>query len=192
MATIIEEFDATRVTNVGTKFSEDATSIAFGCLGSIEGETELLELVKKCEGVETKKKTTPQKMSLTLNGHVKVPVLQDIFGLSNEGLKAGVYSYGADSLSKPFVLTADVLDEFEAQTKLIAFSNCVAATGLKITVENGADEVAEVELEFTAMIDDNRKCYYEAIISELDEADKDAFVKQWHTNFTPDMVIATP
>ncbi|HBL6232454.1 TPA: phage tail protein, partial [Listeria monocytogenes] len=65
MATIIEEFDATRVTNVGTKFSEDATSIAFGCLGSIEGETELLELVKKCEGVETKKKTTPQKMSLT-------------------------------------------------------------------------------------------------------------------------------
>lgn len=46
MATIIEEFDATRVTNVGTKFSEDATSIAFGCLGSIEGETELLELVK--------------------------------------------------------------------------------------------------------------------------------------------------
>ncbi|AFN39949.1 phage tail protein [Listeria monocytogenes] len=192
MATIIEEFDATRVTNVGTKFSEDATSIAFGCLGSIEGETELLELVKKCEGVETKKKTTPQKMSLTLNGHVKVPVLRDIFGLSNEGLKAGVYSYGADSLSKPFVLTADVLDEFEAQTKLIAFSNCVAATGLKITVENGADEVAEVELEFTAMIDDNRKCYYEAIISELDEADKDAFVKQWHTNFTPDMVIATP
>lgn len=131
-------------------------------------------------------------MSLTLNGHVKVPVLRDIFGLSNEGLKAGVYSYGADSLSKPFVLTADVLDEFEAQTKLIAFSNCVAATGLKITVENGADEVAEVELEFTAMIDDNRKCYYEAIISELDEADKDAFVKQWHTNFTPDMVIATP
>ncbi|EAG8839284.1 phage tail protein [Listeria monocytogenes] len=192
MATIIEEFDATRVTNVGTKFSEDATSIAFGCLGSIEGETELLELVKKCGGVETKKKTTPQKMSLTLNGHVKVPVLRDIFGLSNEGLKAGVYSYGADSLSKPFVLTADVLDEFEAQTKLIAFSNCVAATGLKITVENGADEVAEVELEFTAMIDDNRKCYYEAIISELDEADKDAFVKQWHTNFTPDMVIATP
>lgn len=192
MATIIEEFDATRVTNVGTKFSEDATSIAFGCLGSIEGETELLELVKKCEGVETKKKTTPQKMSLTLNGHVKVPVLRDIFGLSNEGLKAGVYSYGADSLSKPFVLTADVLDEFEAQTKLIAFSNCVAATGLKITVENGADEVAEVELEFTAMIDDNRKCYYEAIISELDEADRDAFVTEWHTNFTPDMVLATP
>lgn len=192
MPTIIEEFDATRVTNVGTKFSEDATSIAFGCLGSIEGETELLELVKKCEGVETKKKTTPQKMSLTLNGHVKVPVLRDIFGLSNEGLKAGVYSYGADSLSKPFVLTADVLDEFETQTKLIAFSNCVAATGLKITVENGADEVAEVELEFTAMIDDNRKCYYEAIISELDEAEKESFVEQWHTNFTPDMVLSAP
>ncbi|EAC9742620.1 phage tail protein [Listeria monocytogenes] len=192
MPTIIEEFDATRVTNVGTKFSGDATSIAFGCLGSIEGETELLELVKKCEGVETKKKTTPQKMSLTLTGHVRVDVLRDVFGLSNEGLKAGVYSYGADSLSKPFVLTADVLDEFEAQTKLIAFSNCVAATGLKITVENGADEVAEVELEFTAMIDDNRKCYYEAIVSELDSADRDAFVTEWHTNFTPDMVLATP
>ncbi|MBC1904026.1 phage tail protein [Listeria innocua] len=192
MPTIIEDFDATRVTNVGTKFIGDATSIAFGCVGSIDGETELLELVKKCEGVETKKKTTPQKMNLTLSGHVKVDVLRDVFGLSNVGLKAGVYSYGADSLSKPFVLTADVLDEFESQTKLIAFSNCVAATGLKVTVENGADEVAEIELEFTAMIDDNRKCYYEAIVSELDEADKDEFIEQWHTNFTPDMVIDTP
>ncbi|EAE9287320.1 phage tail protein [Listeria monocytogenes] len=192
MATIVEDFDATRVTNVGTKFTGDTASIAFGCLGSIEGETELLELVKKCEGVETKKKTTPQKMTLTLTGHVKVDVLRDIFGLSNEGLKVGVYSYGADSLSKPFILTADVLDEFEAQTKLIAFSNCVAATGLKVTVENGADEVAEIELEFTAMIDENRKCYYEAIVSELDATGRDAFVKQWHTNFTPEMVVATP
>ncbi|TDR51732.1 phage tail protein [Paenilisteria rocourtiae] len=190
MPTIIEDFDATRITNLGIKFDGDTASTPFGCTGSVEGETELLELVKKCEGVEVKKRSTPQKMTLTISAHIKVAVLRDIYGLSNEGLQVGVYAYGADSMSKPFVLTADVIDEFEDVTKLIAFPNCTSSTGLKITVENGADEVAEVEIEFTAMIDDYRKCYYDAFIDELTPATADEYVELWHTNFTSAMTRA--
>jgi hypothetical protein len=113
--------------------------------------------------------------------------VRKIFGLSNTGLKPGVYSYGSNSKGLPFVFTGDVIDEFEDVTKLIAFPNCSSSTGLTLSIENGADTVAELELEFTAMVDDNKNCYYEAIVDELtDPAD----ATTWRTNFSYDLVKA--
>ncbi|WP_367590228.1 hypothetical protein [Heyndrickxia ginsengihumi] len=126
-------------------------------------------------------------MTLKINAHVQVAPLRKIFGLSNEGLKPGIYSYGSDSIGEEFVLTADAIDDFEDVTKLIAFPNCSSSTGLTLSIENGADEVAELELEFTAMIDDNNKCYYEAFISELDDP---SLADQWRKNFSYDVVKA--
>ncbi|PTY79620.1 phage tail protein [Heyndrickxia sporothermodurans] len=189
MPTTIEEFDAIRITNFNIKFKGEQTAQSFGCVGQLEGETEMITIVKKCEGVETKSKSKPQKMTLTLNSHVKVAPLRSIFGLSNEGLKPGVYSYGSNSKSKDFVLTADVIDEFEDLTKLIAFPNCTSSTGLTLSIENGADEVAELELEFTAMVDDNKNCYYEALLDELADT---TVAETWRTNFTPDLVKEVP
>lgn len=187
-AKVVEEFDSVRISNFAIKFKKDQVAQAFGCVGSIEGETEMLTIVKKCEGVETKSKSRPQKMTLTLNAHVRVDPLRRIFGLSNEGLKPGVYSYGSDSLGEDFALTADVIDDFEELTKLIAFPNCSSSTGLTLNIENGADEVAELELEYTAMVDSNRKCYYEAFVDEVSDT---TVINQWHTNFTPELVKAT-
>jgi hypothetical protein len=190
MPTVVVDFDPVRITNFNLKFPEDEAAQPFGCVGKVDGETELLEIVKKCEGVEAKKISKPQKMTLKINGHIKVAALRKINGLSNTGLKPGVYSYGSNSISKEFCLTADVVDDFEEQTKVIAFPNCVSATGLTISVENGADEVAELELEFTAMVDDNKNCYYEALLSELEDA---TIATTWRTNFGYDLVkIATP
>ncbi|PTY77352.1 phage tail protein [Heyndrickxia sporothermodurans] len=189
MPTTIEEFDAVRITNFNIKFKGEQTAQSFGCVGQLEGETEMITIVKKCEGVETKSKSKPQKMTLSLNAHVKVAPLRSIFGLSNEGLKPGVYSYGSNSKSKDFVLTADVIDEFEDLTKLIAFPNCTSSTGLTLSIENGADEVAELELEFTAMVDDNKNCYYEALLDELADT---TVAETWRTNFTPDLVKEVP
>lgn len=187
-AKVVEEFDSVRISNFAIKFKKDQVAQAFGCVGSIEGETEMLTIVKRCEGVDTKSKSRPQKMTLTLNAHVRVDSLRRIFGLSNEGLKPGVYSYGSDSLGEDFALTADVIDEFEEITKLIAFPNCSISTGLTLNIENGADEVAELELEYTAMVDSNRKCYYEAFVDEVSDT---TVINQWHTNFTPELVKAT-
>ncbi|PFW92272.1 phage tail protein [Bacillus pseudomycoides] len=188
--TIVEEFDPMTFTNVGIQFiegGEQQTGTKFGCVGTIEGETEMLEIVKKCEGLEVKKISRPSKMTLTLSGHLRVSVLRKIFGIKTDGLKPGVWSYGAKSKGKPFILTADVVDEFEDLQKLVAFANCASSTGFKFKVENGADEVAETELEFTVMKDSNDEFYYEALVDELeDQTVKD----QWHTKFTPELVKA--
>lgn len=190
MATTIQEFDPVRITNPGIKFDGETTSTILGCIGQIEGETEIYTVVKNCEGVQTKSKSKVRKMTLKLNAHVKVEPYRKLFGISSDNLKAGVYSYGKNSDVKAFTLTADVIDDFEEVTKLIAFPNCSSNTGLTLKIENGADEVAELELEFDAMIDVNGNCYYEAFEDEItDETLKDT----WRTNFTPDLVkIATP
>nr|WP_259545004.1 phage tail protein [Heyndrickxia oleronia] len=193
----IKEFTPARITNLNIKFKGEDLAEEFGCVGQIEGETEMLTVVKKCEGIEVRSKSSPQKMTLKITGHVKVAPLRKIFGLSNEGLKAGVYSYGSDSKSKDFSLSADVIDVFDETTKLIAFPNCTSSTGLTISIENGADEVAEMELEFTAMVDNYRKCYYEAMIEDImnnlgDEAD--FFIEEWRKNFTSQLpkAVSTP
>jgi hypothetical protein len=192
MPTVIQEFDAVSIKNASVQFIDNGTQqpgTKFGCMGSIEGETEGIEIVKKCEGVEVKRKFKPNKMNLTVNAHIPVQVARDFFGLTNADLKPGVWAYGELSKGKQFVLTADVIDEFEDVVKLIAFPNCSNNTGFKISIENGADEVAMLELNFTALKDSLGNLYYESFIEELDDS---TVAEQWHTQFTPDLVKAVP
>lgn len=188
MATIVETFDAVSVTNASVQFIENGEKqdgIKFGCLGSIAGETEMRELIKRCEGVEVRKRSKPERHNLTLTGHVRVDVIRGIFGLTNDNLKPGVYSYNKDAKGKEFTLTADVIDEFEDVTKMIAFPQCVSATGLQLNIENGADEVAELELEFTSYPDEKGNFYYEAMTKEVDD---ETVIEKWHTNFDYELV----
>nr|BDD47233.1 hypothetical protein 7 [Bacillaceae bacterium] len=195
MATIVETFDAVSIKNSSVQFfNTDGTQtpgVKFGCVGSVEGETTLKELIKMCEGVEVRKKTKPEKIDLTISAHIPVPVIRDFFGLKADNLKPGIYAYAKESKGKEFVFTADVIDEFEDVTKLIAFPKAVSATGFKFAIENGADEVAEMEVEVTCYPDEKGNLYYEALTSELSDATvEDA----WHTNFNYALVeaIATP
>ncbi len=192
MATVVQDFDAVSITNASVQFfdsAEQQPGTKFGCIGTIEGETEVIEIVKKEEGIEVKKKSKPVKMNLTVSAHIPVQVARDFFGLKTEGLKTGIWSYGSLSKGKRFVLTADVVDEFEDIVKLIAFSNCTNSTGFKISIENGADEVAQLELEFTALADELRNFYYEAFIDEIED---EAVKTQWHTQFNPTLVQSIP
>lgn len=187
--TTIVEFDAVSIKNASIQFHEGATfaeGVAFGCVGTVEGETEVKELVKICEGVEAKKMTIPLKMNLSVSAHVPVKVARDIVGLSNAEMKPGVYAYGPDSKGKRFIFTADVIDDFEDVVKLIAFANCSNNSGFQLSVENGQDEVALLEFEFTVLVDSNKKFYYEALVDEL--ADENV-ASQWHTAFTPELVL---
>lgn len=187
MATKIETFDPVSIKDTSLQFKDDSSKI--GCLGSIEGETEMREIVKRCEGVEVRKRSKPEKMNLTLSAHVKVEVLRKVYGLSDDDLKPGIWKYTQDAKGEEFVLTANVIDEFEDVTKLIAFPNCVSETGLAISIENGADEVAEIELEFTVYPDDNKSFYYESFIDELDGDDAEEIQDEWHTDFDTELVV---
>lgn len=192
MATIVERFDPVTITNLGVQMvGDDGTKEdgqKFGATGSVGGETTLREIIKTEEGIEVAKKVKPQKMDLTVTGHVQVSVLRDIFGFKTDDLKPGVYSYGSDSKGKRFTLTADAIDEFEDVTKLMAFPNCTSATGFVFTIENGADEVALMELTLSAYPDDTKQIYYEALIDELDDV---TVSDTWHTQFDRTLVEST-
>lgn len=192
MSTIIKEFDAISIKNssiqyLNTEGQEEGEP--FGSIGSISGSTVLKELVKIVEGTEAKKRVKPEKMELTISAHVPVSVVRRLYGITNDELKAGVYSYSIDAKGDEFVYTADVIDEFEDVTKLIAFPRCISATGLQFNIENGASEVAEMELTLTAYKDENGKLMYEAFVGEVTDED----VKTaWHSSFTPELVQEVP
>ncbi|MEH7490831.1 phage tail protein [Neobacillus niacini] len=192
MTTVIKEFDAVSIKNASIQFFDNGVQqpgTPFGLLGSVEGETEVIEIVKKAEGVEVKRKSKPIKMTNTVSGHIPVKVARDFFGLKADGLKPGVWSYGTLSAGKKFTFTADVIDEFEDVVKLIAFPNCSDTAGFKIAVENGADEVAMLELEFTALPDEAKQIYYEALVDELDDP---TVAEKWHTKFERALVEPVP
>lgn len=183
--TEIKEFDAIKIRNASIQYKDSGLqNDKFECLGSIEGETEMKTLVKRCEGVIRKSKSIPIGHSLTLTGYVPVATLRNIFGLTNDKLKAGIYSYGIESKGKNFCLTADVIDEFEDIVKLVAFPNSNSATGLKFSIDNDADETAYIELEFDVNPDEAGQFYYEAFVAEVDQA----IATAWHTAFNRELV----
>ncbi|PFJ19026.1 phage tail protein [Bacillus cereus] len=175
----IDVFDAVEIKNASVLFKGEQVTDPFGCVGKLDAETEVKSIQKLCGGVPQKKKTKPTKMNIKISGHMKLKVIRDIFGIRNEGLIDGVYSYGIDSLGKDFAFVAEEFDTFEENTRLIAFPNCASATGFIKSVENGAEELAEVELEITALPDEFNEFYYEGI--ELPET----IAKEWMTKFDP-------
>ncbi|WP_454538817.1 hypothetical protein, partial [Escherichia coli] len=92
--------------------------------------------------------------------------------------KPVIYSYGPDSVGEDFSLAAEIVDDFEENSKLVGMLACTSNTGLTFSIENGADEVAALELETKVMQDEFGKFYHEAIVAELEEDLTD----QWMTN----------
>lgn len=192
MSTIVEEFDAISIKNSSIQYLNESGQEEgefFGSIGSISGSTTLKELIKNVEGTEAKKRVKPEKMELTISAHVPIAVYRKVYGITNKDLKPGVYSYSIDAKGKEFVYTADVIDEFEDVTKLVAFPRCISATGLQFTIENGASEVAEMELTLTAYKDSKGQLMYEAFVDEVED---ESVKTQWHKEFTPELVELLP
>lgn len=174
------QFSLYKITNGHILFEGEEKSKGLGCTGELEVETEVKEVSKNCEGVvkETLSKVTALKLKFT--GHVEKDVLRDVFGVSNKGLKPGVYSYGINSKGKKSTLTFDAYDLYETDTLLLAFPICASSSGLQYSIKNGEDEVAEIELEFTCSADENGNFYYEAFGSEAVDVKE-----KWHEKFEP-------
>lgn len=187
---VVEQFDTWDISNASIQFFNGGTQspgTKFGCIGTMTSEPETVVLSKRCGRTTVREKTVTTKLNVTLSAHVEVQVLRDYFGLSNEDLKPGVYSYGAGSLGKDFVFTADVIDSFEDNTKLIAFPNASNSGGFTINIDTSQEELAMLEISFSAVADVANQFYYEAIVAELDDP---TIADTWHTNFTRDLVAA--
>lgn len=162
------------------------SAISFGCIGTLDGTANINETVKKCEGATIKKAKTVVDMTVSMTGHARIPASRDIMGLTNQGLKTGVYGYGSNSFSDPFVFAAKVLD-MEGNIKYIAFPILEDVKGLSVKVNNDTTEIEMNDFEFTALKDSNEMFYYEAYEDELED---NTVKEQWLTNFTPALVKA--
>ena len=166
------------------------TAKKLGCTGSLAMEPDVRTITKVCEGVAQDEVTITNFYTVTVSAHLTVGVLRDIFGFTNEGLKAGVYAIGKNSKPKKGIFTWETQDLYGVEKKLIAYPNMSITTGYAFSHENGLDEIAEVEISFKAMQDSLGHFYYEAYESELtDEEVKTG----WAQTFDPILVtLATP
>lgn len=185
VATIVETFDNVSIKRISFMFKGTSTAIQTDCNGALNGETEMQEITKKCGASIVKAKSKPIGMTVTITAHVPVAVYRDFYGLKqNTLIKPGIYSYGPSSTGKDFSLAAEVVDDFEENSKLLGFLICTSNTGLTFTIENGADEVAALELETKILVDEFGEYYHEAIVAEL-ETD---LTNEWMSKLSADVI----
>lgn len=183
--TTVTTFDNVSIKRISFNFKNSSNAIATDCNGQLDGETEMQTIVKKCGSTEVKSKAKPIGMTVTITAHVPVDVYRRFNGLKqDERIKPGIYSYGPDSVGEDFALAAEIVDDFEENSKLVGMLQCASNTGLTFSIENGADEVAALELETKVMQDEFGKFYHEAIVAELEEDLTD----QWMSTLSADVI----
>ena len=153
-------------------------------IGKLEEESEVRKMVKKGRGVPFKKRTWGTGSgTLKLKAHMPYGLYIKLHGMDATDLADGVSAYGRDSRHPEAVVTADVLDEDDVE-KFKAWPCCVVSTGPARSVENGAEEVAETELEIGFSPDDTGRGMYEALAEGLTTAIKSG----WMSSFTSTLV----
>ena len=176
----MEQFSEFAVKKSTVKFNgENETAEKLGCVGTLSETLNVKTVTKKCEGVVVKSVTKGDgtgELGFTL--HMRESVFRKMFGMVNEGLKAGVYTYGQSSRHRPFCYTALVEDE-NGNIKYKAYPNCCVTTGISRSIENGAEEVSEIEVTVAVMPDEQGNGMYEAFADDIDETT----AAQWLENF---------
>lgn len=170
---------------LGMKFEGEEAYETVDCVGSCEEEMAVKSVTKSCRGVVVKKRSKGTgEGTLKVTAHIPWAIFTKAYGMELDTLVEGVKAYGRNSIHKTFSLVAHVLDE-DNNEKLKAYPNCIINTGVVRKIENGAEEVAEMELEIGVMPDEHGNGLYEAVVAELtDENVKNT----WMTAFTPALV----
>lgn len=159
------------------------------CVGSSEEELEVKVITKKCRGVKAKEKVKGTGSgTLTESLHVPRDIYNKMYDMTRANLKEGVYAYGQNSSHPEFYITQRVLDE-DDEEKFKAYPRCILESGPKRSVENGQEEVPELELTITLLPDDNGECMYEALKSELDEETAKKWLEHFETSLVQSNVV---
>lgn len=157
------------------------------CVGSMEESLNTKVITKSCRGVVVKTRVKGDGTgTLTISLHIPYDLYVSVYAMEFETLQEGVVAYGQNNVHPEFSIVCDVFDE-DGNEKLKAYPNCILQSGVARTIENGAEEVAEIEMEVSLMPDEYGNCMYEAVASALtDETVKTT----WMTAFTPELVQA--
>lgn len=180
-------FSEYELREMGIKFKSDDAYKTASCVGSCEEEMEAKVVSKSCRGVVVKKKVKGTGAgTLSVSMHCPWEIYNQFYGMTLDTLIDGVKAYGQNSIHEAFSIVQHVFDE-DGVEMFKAYPNCILESGKKAKTENGAEEVAEIELEISIMPDEHGNGMYHVLASEL----KDETVKNtWMTAFTPELVQA--
>lgn len=168
--------------------NEDSYS-TMSCVGSSEEDLEVKIITKKCRGAIAKEKVKGTgNGTLTESLHVPRDIYNKMYDMNRPNLKKGVYAYGQNSSHPEFSITQRVLDE-DGVEKFKAYPRCVLESGPKRPVENGQEEVPELELTIKLLPDDNGECMYEALKNELDEETAGKWLEHFDTSLVQRTVV---
>lgn len=183
---VFSEFE---LDQLGIKFEKTEKYESVNCVGACEEEMETKVVTKSCRGLIFKKiaKGTGNG-TLKITAHIPWAVYTEFYGMSLDMLIEGVKAYGKNSKHKSFGVVMHVNDE-DGEEKYKAYPNCIMETGVVRKIENGAEEVAELEVEASVMPDEYGNGLYEALATELKDEDVKA---EWMTAFTPALVQSVP
>lgn len=183
-ANVFSEYE---VKNTSIKFNGESAGQAtkVGCVGTLEETLNAKTVTKSCEGVVVKtvvKGDGTGELKLTL--HMVYDLYLKSYGMVSEQLADGVFAYGRNSKHQSMCITMEVLDE-DGNKKLRAYPNCVITGGDARKIENGAEEVAEMEITISIMPDEQGNGMYEALVTDtLSET----IVEGWLTSFNYELV----
>lgn len=137
------------------------------CVGTLSVERETKTVTKSCRGVVKKRKTKPTgNGTINLKMHIKMALYRKIHAMTNEGLQPGIYAFDNTEPMPEFSLTARVKDE-DDNIMFLGYPRCKIEEINSMEIENGAEEVAEVEMSVSYMPDDYNKGEYQALEVEL-------------------------
>lgn len=184
MSTIYGEYSEFTCDKFGLKVSGEEKHSVAAAVGSIEETMNAKTVVKKYKGIEAKTRTKGDGTGeLKISLHMAYKEYKKMYGMDLDTLVNGVSAYGQNSVHKTFSITSLVLDEDDVK-KLKAYPNCIIKEGKASKIENGSEEVAEIELTVSVMPDDYGNGTYEALYDEVDET----IAGKWMEEFTPALV----
>ena len=177
-------FSDYEVDEIGFQFEGETDYQSAKCIGASEEEMEVRSITKKCRGIISKEKVKPTgRGTVKLTLHIPKVIYDEMFGMNLDSLIEGVKGYGRNSEHKNFGMVQHVTDE-DGVVKFKAYPNCVVKSGKTSKTENGAEEVAQIELEVSVSPDTYGQGVYEALEDEIDET----VASKWMTAFSPALV----
>lgn len=183
-STVFSEYE---VRQISLKIGE-GQALLVPCVGNFEEEMEVKTVTKNCRGkvAKTRSRGTGNG-TITISAHIPKDAYYALHAMARDDLKTGIYAFGEKSLLPEAILCADVFDEDDNE-KLKAYPRATVTTGPARSVENGADEVAEVEIEVAVSPDDSGEGLYECIVDELEKDEAETVKSQWMESFSRDLV----
>lgn len=185
MAITQNVFSEAEVSEIAIKVDGATKAEVNKCVGTIEEEMESKTISKKCAGVVTKKRTKGTgNGTLKISLHMAQDLFASMYGMDIKSVKDGVTAYGQNSLHPVATITAKVEDE-DGNVKYKAYPKVTIESGISRKIENGQEEIAEIEIEAAVSPDEFGNGLYEAVESDITDED----VKTtWMESFTPALV----